>query len=411
MNVVRKTIALLIIIFIGIPALMAVIWAVGITQAVVSPEFLSDLPREIIDKVPNMLDEVLEDVDREYVITDERTRAWVRAFANASTSPKELLEEIGVMAWLENELSRSVEDIGKIFRGEMRPRTIMLNLRPLKSALKHEKIDQYLMEVLNKLPSCSDEQMREWIAEADDLDGLEELPPCRPQDVAAAVKILRSNWIQEVEDIPNEVEMLKVEGRWHFGDSGVDIIRFVLSLTFFLFFFPAVILVVAALIATSSGSGILRWIGVSTLVGGILTLILSKFAGRFLEWGIDAFPFSYSYTDIPPVAEVFIEKTSDIYLGVVDHLFSGVNMVCGVVCIVGIVLIALSYAVVREAKPAPESKTPQPKPQPPQPTTQAAEDETKTDTDTDKDKDTDSGAAGTDTTPETSKSESEPKKE
>jgi hypothetical protein len=409
MNVVRKTIALLVIIFIGIPTLMAVIWAVGITRAVVSPEFLSDLPREIINKVPDMLDEALEEVDREYVITDERTRAWVRAFASANTSPKELLEEIGVMAWLENELSRSIEDIGKIFRGEMRPRTIMLDLRPLKSALKHEKIDQYLAEVLNKLPSCSDEQMREWIAEVDDLDGLEELPPCRPQDLAAALKILRSNWIHEVEDIPNEVEMLKVEGRWHFRDSGADIIRLVLSLTFFLFFLPAVILAVAALIAVSSGSGILRWIGVSTLVGGILTLILSKFAGRFLEWGIGAFPFSYSYTDIPPAAEIFIEKTSDIYLGVVDHLFSGVNMVCGVVCIVGIVLIALSYAVVREAKPAPapESKTGQPKPQPSQPSPPAPEVETKADTDEGKGP----GSTGADTTPGASKSESEAKKE
>jgi hypothetical protein len=407
MNVVRKTIALLIIIFIGIPSLMAVIWAVGITRAVVSPEFLSDLPREIINKVPNMLDEVLEDVDREYVITDKRTRAWVRAFAGADTSPKELLEEIGVMAWLENELSRSVEDIGKIFRGEIRPRTIMLDLRPLKSALKHEKIDRYLAEVLNKLPSCSDEQMREWLAEAHDLDGLDELPPCRPPDLDEAVKILRSNWGREVEDIPDEVEMLKVEGRWHFRDSGVDIIRIVVSLTFFLFFFPAVILAAAALIATSSGSGILRWIGVSTLVGGILTLILSKFAGRFLEWGIGAFPFSYSYTDIPPAAEIFIEKTGDIYLGVVNHLFSGVNMVCGVVCIVGIVLIALSYAAVREAKPAPGSKTGQPGPQPPQPSPQAPEVETKADTDEDKGP----GGTGTDTAPGAPKSESEPKKE
>jgi hypothetical protein len=93
---------------------------------------------------------------------------------------------------------------------------------------------------------------------------------------------------------------------------------------------------------------------------------------------------------------------------VVDHLFSGVNMVCGVVCIVGIVLIALSYAVVREAKPAPapEGKTQQPKPQSPQPSPQAPEVETKADTDEDKGP----GDTGTDTTPEAPKSGSEPEK-
>ena len=52
MDVVRKSIGVLIIIFIGIPVLFGVIWAVGVTRAVISPEFLSDLPQEIIQKIP-----------------------------------------------------------------------------------------------------------------------------------------------------------------------------------------------------------------------------------------------------------------------------------------------------------------------------------------------------------------------
>jgi hypothetical protein len=396
MNVVRKTIALIIIIFIGIPTLVGIIWAVGITRAVVSPEFLSELPREIIDKVPNMLDEVVEEVDREYVITDKETRLWVRALASADTSPKELLEEIGVMEWMHTELSHSLEDVGKILKGEMRPRTIMLNLRPLKTALKHEKINEYLREVIDKLPPCTDEQKEEWIAAVMDADSLEDLPPCRPQDLDEAVKILRVHWIREVEDIPDEVEMFKIERGWYFKDSAADIIQLVMSLTFFLFFLPAVILAAGAFIATSSGPGILRWLGFSTLAGGILSFGLSSFTVRFLGWGIGAFPFSYSYTDVPPLAEAFIEKSSDIFLTVVDHLFSAVNVVSGVVCIVGIVLIALSYSMVREAKPGPGKKpqtteprpvSPTPPPAPAAPPAPQTAEETRADTEIDKEKD------------------------
>ena len=48
MNPARKIIGLLIIVFIAIPSVLAIIWSVGLTKAVVSPEFLSDLPLSLI---------------------------------------------------------------------------------------------------------------------------------------------------------------------------------------------------------------------------------------------------------------------------------------------------------------------------------------------------------------------------
>jgi len=47
--------------FIGLPILFAVIWAVGITRAAVSPELVSDLPKEIIEEVPSIVEEVFEE--------------------------------------------------------------------------------------------------------------------------------------------------------------------------------------------------------------------------------------------------------------------------------------------------------------------------------------------------------------
>jgi hypothetical protein len=354
MNGVRKVIGLLIIIFIGIPTLIAIIWGVGLTRAVVSPEFLSEMPREIITKIPDLLQETLEAVDREDVIRDEEARKWVRALADAETSPKELLEEIGIMDWLKTELSHSLEDIGRILKGKMSPRPVILNMRPLKAALRHEGIDHYLKEILGKLPICTDDQTREWVeAVVEERPFKHEAPPaCRPPDLVKAVEILRAVWIEEVDEIPDEVDLIESDEWDFYPRHGINITHLVVSLTYLLFFIPAVILLVASLIGASSGSGILRWVGISTLIGGGLAFGLSKLTGKMVQWGIGVGPIGYSYSDVDfpfeEAGEIFVEKMGDIILLVIDHLFSAVNTVAGTVCIVGIVLIALSYLVTRD---------------------------------------------------------------
>jgi hypothetical protein len=266
------------------------------------------------------------------------------------------LEKIGIMDWLKNELSQSLEDIGKILRGEMSPRPVILNMRPLKAALSHEGIDQYLKEILEKLPPCTDDQTREWLEAVVHKRPFDyDTPPaCQPPDMVKAVEVLRRAWIQEVDEIPNEVDMIESDEWDFYPHSGVKFTHIVVSLTYFLFFIPAVILLLAALIATSSGSGILRWIGVPTLIGGLLAFALSQFVGKTVQWAIGVGPVGYSYSDVDfpfeEVGEIFVEKMGDIILLVVDHLFSAVNTVAGTVCIVGIVLIALSYLVTRDRR-------------------------------------------------------------
>lgn len=357
MNGVRKAIGVLIIIFIGIPVLIGTIWAVGITRAVVSPEFLSEMPREIINKIPDLLQDTLEAVDREDVIHDEDAREWVRAVAEAETTPKELLEKIGIMDWLKTELSHSLDDIGQILRGKISPRPVILDMRPLKAALRHEGINQYLKEILGKLPVCTDDQTREWVeAVVEERPFQHDAPPaCRPPDLVKAVEILRAAWIEEVDDIPNEVDLIEAD-EWEFYPRhiGVNITHLVVTLTYLLFFIPAVILLVASLIGATTGTGIIRWVGISTLIGGGLAFGLSKLVGKMVLWGIGVGPIGYSYSDVhfpfDQVGEIFVEKMGDIILLVIDRLFSAVNTVAGTVCIVGIVLIALSYLVTRDTR-------------------------------------------------------------
>jgi hypothetical protein len=355
MNGIRKVIGLLIIIFIGIPVLIGIIWAVGVTRAVVSPEFLSEMPREIITKIPDLLQETLEAVDREDVIRDEDARKWVRALAEAETTPNELLEKIGIMDWLKTELSQSLEDIGQILRGKISPRPVILDMRPLKAALRHEGINQYLKEILGKLPVCTDDQTRQWVeAVVEEKPFRHDAPPaCRPPDLVKAVEILRAAWIEEVDEIPNEIDLIETdEWKFHSRRVGVNITHLVVSLTYLLFFIPAVILLVASFIGAATGTGVIRWVGISTLIGGALAFGLSKLVGKMVLWGIGVGPIGYSYSDVhfpfDQVGEIFVEKMGDIILLVIDRLFSAVNTVAGAVCIVGIVLIALSYLITRD---------------------------------------------------------------
>jgi hypothetical protein len=359
MSGIRKTIALFLIIFVGIPVLLGIIWSVGVTRAVVSHEFMSELPREIIERVPDMVDEIVEAVEREDVIADEEERIWFKAISEVKTTPRELMEKIGFLPWLKNELSQSLEDIGKVLRGEIPPRPIMLNMRPLKEALKHEGIDRYIEEILHKLPTCTPEQTEEWFESRYYGDTWwDELPPCVPTDIDRAVKVMRDVMLKEIDEIPDEVNILKLERKFYFRDSTIDITKLVVSLTFLLFLIPALILGLSALIATSSGDSMLRWIGYPVLIGGALSFGLSKFAEGAMQWGVDLMPFSYTYS-MSHFEEFILEKTSDIALLVMERLFSAVNSVSGIVCIIGVILIALSYSVAQGQRPVNRQRAPQ----------------------------------------------------
>jgi len=360
MDALRKSIGVLIIIFLGIPTLVGIIWTVGATKAVVSPEFLSDLPREIIEKIPDMMDEVLEEVDREDMLTDPNNRAWVKAVVEAETSPKELLGKIGLLDWLENELSVSLKQMGEMLRGEIPTRTIELNLRPLKQALKHEAIKEYLVDLLKNLPPCDQDQVEQWKDAAEYPRDLEDLPACRPADLdlesaAQAIYFVQDH---EIEDIPDEVSIFEHTPSF---PKGVDFIHGVLSLTYLLFLIPAFFMVIASLIGGTTKGGFFRWIGISTLIGGILAFALSSLLKHSIPWAIGIVPEAHGIT---PFEEVMIGKAGEIGMLVTEQFLSAVNSVAGVVCIIGIVLFAFSYLLTGgdtrpQQQTEPEAQTPQ----------------------------------------------------
>lgn len=346
MTAVRKIIALLIIVLIGLPILFGVVWVVGLTKATVSSEFISELPQEIIREIPDIAEEIFEEGQNEKVIRDENTRAWFRAAAEAGVSPKQLMADIGLLDWLEYELAESLDEVGEVLRGERRARPITIDLRPLKDILMRDEIDQYLMRVLEKLPPCDEEEELQWIQIG--RWGLEdrELPACRP-DMEVARKALVEWRMDAVAEMENEVEIFEDVEFIPFGMS-----RALTVLSSFLFVIPALFIFIGSLIAATSPASFFRWSGVSTFLGALPVLLLAFFVKHISLWGLKIAPFYSSDWDSwsPELQELIFEKTSWIPMRIIDQIFSPVVMVAGIVCVLGIVLFAISLMVRNKPK-------------------------------------------------------------
>ena len=341
MTVVRKIIALLIIALIGLPILFGVVWVVGLTKATVSSEFISELPQEIIREIPDIAERIFEEGQDERVIRDESTRAWFRAASEAGVSPKQLMADIGLLDWLEYELAESLDEVGEVLRGERRARPITIDLHPLKDILMRDEIDQYLMRVLEELPPCDEEGERQWIQIG--RWGLEnrELPACRP-DMEVAREAFTEWRMEAVTDMENEVEIFEDVDFIPFGFS-----RALPVLSSFLFVIPALFIFIGSLIAATSPASFFRWCGVSTFLGALPALLLAFFVKHISLWGLKIAPFYSSDWDSwsPELQELVFEKTSWIPMRIIDHIFSPVVTVAAIVCVLGIVLFAISLMV------------------------------------------------------------------
>src|SRR4030042_4175215 len=161
MHIARRFIGLILIVFFGLPTLFGIIWAVGMIKASVSAESLPDLPRKIIADIPETADEIFREAQDAQYIGDSDTRAWFQAAAKTGISPRELMEKTGLLQWMEGEGSDSLKEIGRVLRGERRPRPSVVGLRPVKEALLHPEMDLFLEKTLENLPPCDERGLKE----------------------------------------------------------------------------------------------------------------------------------------------------------------------------------------------------------------------------------------------------------
>ena len=347
MNQTRTILGLLIMIFFAIPILFGIIWAVGLTQAAVSSKMLSELPREIIAEIPDLVDEVLLAAKDENSQLDPDTRTWLMAVAGVATTPKELLKETGLNDWLEKELSESLRTVGDILNGKTEARNVWLNLRPLKQALNHPAMERYIAQVLEKLPVCSSEQVKTWERIIQDQDHYDALPPCRPATTLSinAAASIRSSFTQ---DIPDEINFFKNS---HFPYHKINIAKTVMSFTYLLFLIPATFIFLGAIIAARCKSNFFRWSGAVTMIGGGLALALATLVKQIIPWSLRFNPGQYSSHWLH-WNDVIADHLGGIVLVFTRHLVAPVIAVAGAVCVVGLLLFAFSFTFNKE----PEAK-------------------------------------------------------
>jgi hypothetical protein len=338
MNQTRTVLGLLIMIFFAIPVLFGIIWAVGLTQAVVSQKMLSELPREVIAEIPDLVDGILLAAKDENTQMDPVSRTWLTAVAAVATTPKEILKETGLNDWLEKELSESLRTVGDILNGKTEARNVWLNLRPLKQAFNHPAMERYITQIMEKLPVCSSAQAKTWERIIQDQDYYDSPPPCRPEAAlnTNAAALIRSSFTR---DIPDEINFFK---NAHFPFQRVNIAKTVMSFTYLLFLIPALFIFFGALIAARCKSHFFRWSGAVTLIGGGLALGLATMVKQIIPWSARFSPGQYS-SHWMHWNDVVGDHLGGIVLVFTRHLVAPVIAVAGAVCVVGLLLFAFSF--------------------------------------------------------------------
>lgn len=349
MNTARRLIGLLLVVFLGLPTLFGIIWAVGMIKASVSAEFLTDLPRQIIADIPGKADEIFREAQDEQFIADANARAWFRAAAMTGISPRDLMEKTGLLEWLDGELSDSLRQIGRMLRGDRRPRPITIDLRPLQAALFHPEVDRFLEETLKNLPPCDERGQMLWGELATRNLRRHELPACQP-DLETAKTVLAEARRRAVEDMDDRIEVFEGVRSFPFLPFGIS--GTITFFSYFLFLVPAAFILLGALIAASSPASFFRWSGVSVLVGGVPTLLLALAIKFFSLWAIKAAPFFEHDYWASDLGDLVLNKLSWIPERIVTQLFSPVVWVAAMTCVVGVVLYALSFSVRDNARKA-----------------------------------------------------------
>ena len=338
MNQARTVLGLFIMIFIAVPVLFGIIWAVGFTQAVVSPKTLAELPGEIIAEVPGLLDGMIMAARDEDSDMDYSTRTWLNAVAATGTTPKQLLKETGLEGWLEKELTGSLASLGEIMDGKSHERAVWLDMKPLKSAISHPEMENWLMRVLENLPACSAGEEERWARVLSTQGDYDSFPPCRPAATqgSAVAAVIRE---RVAHDIPDRVNIIENSS---FPRENFNIARTVTSFAYLLFLIPTVFILLGALVGARSKSHFFRWSGAATMVGGGLVLALSSLAKGVVPWALRIGPLENpSYWNHWQGA--FADHAEGLALVISRHFMSPVITVAGGVCIVGLLLFAFSY--------------------------------------------------------------------
>ncbi len=363
MNALRKIIAVLILLFVGMPILFGIIWGVGIAKGVLSSNFYKDLPQMVVSEIPELVNELIETAKKEpdSPDIDEETRKWLIAMSKVGISTKEVMEKAGFTKWFEEDLSDSMYLLGKVLSGEKELQSIKLDLTPLKEAITSDYLSEYFSKVIKNLPRCSKTDEALWIAKIKEFS--EDFPACNPTSLPPEQlkKIINENLKNSVKTIPDEADILHDN---FFSDSynnspantlrRINVLRRLNTYSYILFFIPFFFILLGALIADSSVQGILRWGGGATAITAVVSLALHSFITSIIKLTeiipISTINFNYD-NELSSIEIILSEKILALVNNILSTLFSKISQISISVLLFGIALIALSF-VIKENPPS-----------------------------------------------------------
>ena len=337
----RRLLAVLMMMFLAIPLLVAITLAVGAMQGLAGGAYLEKMPRAVLNQVPLLLEDGVSLLRLQGRIDDD-ARVWLDAIEKHPQPLLDLYRKTGMQAWLEGEVVNSLERLSRMMRGEEDWMPLHMDLRPMKRVMTGPEVHQYLRQLLDLLPPCTPEQEALWeLALARPGLHLDQMPPCRPADPDEVMAVLDRRLQDEAERMDDTVPLMNSCSCNDMEDFSRFWAHF-WDIQYLLFLIPGIFLALAALIADHRPAGFLRWLGGGTLVGGGVTFLMAKAIGHagLFTWSL---PMSFYEDTRLPV--VFSHRVEEVVLQAMRIVAEPFADVAAVVCIAGVVLIGLSYLV------------------------------------------------------------------
>jgi hypothetical protein len=338
MNIIRKLFGLPVIFLIGVPILIAVIWTAGITKAVLTPDFYVNIPEKLLEEGPRFFEELLSELESDIRVSDPNTRAWIRAFSKNETSFSQLIEQSGIRAWFKNEVVYKISLIGKMLKGDIPIRQLRLNLQPLKKALQHKAIKDYMIDTLNNLPECDQSQIREWAEAMNNSKSILDLPACRPVEPEVALSGLEMFDPFEIDNIPDGVPLIEnvEEGDLRFLPVRINIFKLTMFFMYLLFLLPFIVIFLGAMITGKKS----RWFGIGLSTSGLLSYLLAKLSFGLTEWFSFAFQQEHYLT---ASEEIIVQKLFSFSKVLINPLLTNIDTLSGFVFLAGLAFFAFSF--------------------------------------------------------------------
>jgi len=364
----RKPIALLLVIFLVFPLILATLSVIAISSWVLDRSFYEDLlGDERLYEV--LLSEELPSFFGRRIVVSEIESLPAKALSDA-------LRQVVTPEYMRTQALRIVDDVFDFIDGRDFTLDLYLDLAPIKAALRGEAGPRFSRALAEGLPSCASGQ--------DALAPGGTIIRCRPSDVsieeaAGMVSLALPVYLDEVPDRINLNRRpidLRIELRgaevWAglFGANGLNLAIMVLVLIAGSFW------AVAALIGGEDRRERLQWLGWSLLVPALLIFLIglginSGIASNWVRFGLNEARFGgFEYS-----AE-FRQALIEVSRSALNTVANGFLAAGGASGAIALALIAwgfstpsekyLAPAMVYQAPPAPPAAPP-PAPEPQQP--------------------------------------------